>query len=137
LYEAKNDFFVCLKQCLSSAFLGFYGLRVWKILFLVLLFDTFLFLSKTSIYSFFGSCDWVRIEKLVEKYWRREKVVGWPHFGDKKSHSWCQRVLFDERHSIEVFYPLSYRKKSRIGFNEKFFFIWFCIFYDHFRSVLS
>jgi hypothetical protein len=51
---------------LSSAFLGFYGLRVWKILFLVLLFDTFLFLSKTSFYLFFGSCDWVRIEKLVE-----------------------------------------------------------------------
>ena len=60
--------FFCLKQCLSSAFLGFYDLRVWKILFLVLLFDTFLFLSKTSIYSFFSSCDWVRIEKLVEKY---------------------------------------------------------------------
>ena len=45
-------------------------------------------------------------EKLIGKQQEREKVDGWLYFDNKKGWSWCQRVQFDNKRSIEVFLSL-------------------------------
>lgn len=61
-------------------------------------------------------------ERVIEKQWRREKVIVCLHSRNKEGRCWCQQVPFDERSSIYIFLIPYITGKHRLRLEKSFHF---------------